>query len=143
MISRGQRSPATGLWRPGPGQRCAQPPLRTACAPARTSRSVRAALGDVEPAPLPDGPLPAAKLVDYLGPRRWRGARLPAGHERSVRSTGGFTSWCCRARAGTVPPLAEIEDEVRRIGIGTAASVPPRSARDAARALTLEVTAAP
>jgi parvulin-like peptidyl-prolyl isomerase len=109
--------------------------------------SVRAELGDAEPVPLPDGPLPAAKLVDYLGPTPLRAALdLPAGGVSDpVRSTGGFHVLVLVAREpGTVPALAEIEEEVRAEWRRNGGERALRSQLETLRArATLDVTAAP
>jgi parvulin-like peptidyl-prolyl isomerase len=78
--------------------------------------AVRAALGDAEPAPLPDGPLPVAKIADYLAPTALRAALglAPGGVSDPVRSTAGVHVLVLLAREPQrLPPLAEIEDEVR------------------------------
>jgi len=125
---------------------------RAAAAAARLragedAASVRAALGDVEPVPLPDGPLPVAKLADYLGPTPLRAALdLPAGGVSDpVRSTDGLHVVELVAREpATVPPLAEIEDEVRAEWRRNGGERALRTQLDALRArATLEVTAAP
>jgi parvulin-like peptidyl-prolyl isomerase len=109
--------------------------------------TVKAALGDVEPIPLPDGPLPAAKLADYLGPTPLRAVLdLPASAVSDpVRSTAGYHVLVLVAREpGSVPPLAEIEDEVRAEWHRSSGERALRSQLDALRArATLEVTAAP
>ncbi len=78
--------------------------------------TVRAALGADEPVPLPDGPLPPAKLADYLSPTPLRAAlELPAGAVSDpVRSTDGIHVLVIVAREpDTAPPAAEIADEIR------------------------------
>jgi parvulin-like peptidyl-prolyl isomerase len=78
--------------------------------------SVRQALGDPEPAPVPDAPLPVAKLMEYVGPTATRAALAlaPGGVTEPVRSSAGFHVLVLVQRdAETVPPLADIEDEVR------------------------------
>src|SRR4029453_12279175 len=78
--------------------------------------SGRAELGGAAAAPLPDGPLPAAKLIDYLGPTPLRAALdlAASGVSDPVRSTGGLHVLMLVAREpGAVPPLAEIEDAGR------------------------------
>src|SRR5262249_30566505 len=54
--------------------------------------AVRATLGDAEPAPIPDGPLPLAKLAEYLGPTPVRAALAlaPGAVSDPVRSAAGF-----------------------------------------------------
>jgi hypothetical protein len=78
--------------------------------------TVRAALGDPDPAPLPDGPVPIAKLADYLAPTALRAALALASGEVSepIRSTAGLhvLVLVSRETAGP-PPLEQIEDEVR------------------------------
>ena len=78
--------------------------------------SVRQAFGDPEPAPVPDAPLPVAKLTEYVGPTATRAAfaLAPGGVTDPVRSAAGFHVLLLVQRdAATVPPLADIEDEVR------------------------------
>jgi parvulin-like peptidyl-prolyl isomerase len=78
--------------------------------------TVRDALGDTEVAPLPDAPLPAAKLVDYLGPTTARTALElePGGVSEPVRSGTGYHVLVVVAReAEWLPPLADIETDVR------------------------------
>ena len=78
--------------------------------------SVRQAFGDPEPAPVPDAPLPVAKLTEYVGPTATRAALAlaPGGVTEPVRSAAGFHVLLLVQRdAATVPPLADIEDEVR------------------------------
>jgi parvulin-like peptidyl-prolyl isomerase len=109
--------------------------------------TVRSALGDVEPVPLPDGPLPTAKLADYLGPTPLRAALdlPPGGVSEPVRSTGGLHVLVLVARQpGRVPPFAEIEDEVRAEWGRSGGERALRSQLDALRGrATLEVTATP
>jgi parvulin-like peptidyl-prolyl isomerase len=109
--------------------------------------TVRAALGDVEPIPLPDGPLPTAKLADYLGPTPLRAVLdlSPGEVSDPVRSTGGLHVLVLVAREpASVPPLAEIEDEVRTEWRRNDGERALRAQLDALRArATLEVTAAP
>jgi parvulin-like peptidyl-prolyl isomerase len=78
--------------------------------------SVRQALGDPEPAPLPDAPLPLAKLTEYIGPTAARAALglAPGAVTDPVRSSAGFRVLLLVSRdAESVAPLADIEDEVR------------------------------
>jgi hypothetical protein len=78
--------------------------------------AVAAALGDAEVAPLPDAPLPPAKLREYLGPTASRAALdLPVGQASDpVRSSQGYHVLEVVERdAGQAPPLAEIEEQVR------------------------------
>jgi hypothetical protein len=77
---------------------------------------IRDALGDREVAPLPDEPLPAAKLLDYLGPTAVRTAlALAAGAVSDpVRSGTGYHVLVTVAREATwLPPLADVEADVR------------------------------
>ena len=109
--------------------------------------TVRAALGDPEPAPLPDGPLPVSKLADYLAPTPLRTALMlaPGGVSDPVRSTAGVHVLVLVAREPErVPPLAEIEDEVRVEWHRRAGERALRAQLDALRArATLEVGGAP
>jgi parvulin-like peptidyl-prolyl isomerase len=78
--------------------------------------TVRAALGDPEIAPLPNGWLAPAKLRDYLGPTPARTVlELPVGAvSEPVRSGIGFhVLQVLEQEAPRTPPLAEIEGEVR------------------------------
>jgi len=78
--------------------------------------AVRAQLGDAEPAPLPDAPVPLATLATYLGPTPLHAAiaLAPGAVSDPVRSTAGFHVLTLVARdAEVVPPLADIEGEVR------------------------------
>ena len=71
----------------------APPTRRGACAPASRSPRSPTALGDRDPAPLPDALLPPAKLRDYLGPTPLRAALDLHARARSaipVRSTAGL-----------------------------------------------------
>lgn len=73
-------------------------------------------LGDSEIAPLPDDLLPAAKLREYLGPSALRAALElePGGVSDPVSSSVGFhVLVLVRREAAVVPPLADIELEVR------------------------------
>lgn len=77
--------------------------------------AVRAALGDEEISPLPEGLLPPAKLIDYLGPTALRAALgLEVGAVSDpVRATSGYHVLQVTDRQGdVVPPLAEIRAEV-------------------------------
>ena len=77
--------------------------------------AVRAALGDPEMAPLPDAPLPLAKLVDYLGPTASRvAATLDAGQVSDpVRSSTGYHVLQVLERVpDSGPPLSEIKPQV-------------------------------
>jgi parvulin-like peptidyl-prolyl isomerase len=78
--------------------------------------TVRAALGDAEIAPLPEGWLPPAKLRDYLGPTPARTVlELSVGDvSEPVRSGIGFhVLQVLEREAPRTPALAEIEGEVR------------------------------
>jgi parvulin-like peptidyl-prolyl isomerase len=73
-------------------------------------------LGDPQVAPLPADYLPAAKLREYLGPTATRAAMLleAAGVSDPVRSATGYHVLQLVDREDArVPPLAEIEKEVR------------------------------
>jgi parvulin-like peptidyl-prolyl isomerase len=73
---------------------------------------VKTALGDTEIAPLPDAPLPAAKLGEYLGPTAVRTAlALPQGGVSDpVRSqTGYHVLQVVAKQAGEPPPFEEIK----------------------------------
>ncbi len=77
--------------------------------------AVRAASGDSEPLPLPDTPLPPAKLVEYLGPTTARAAlSLDVGAvSEPVRSSSGFhVLQVVEREPDTLPPLGEIKSEV-------------------------------
>lgn len=77
---------------------------------------VRDALGDPEVVPLPDGPLPPGKLLDYLGPTALRTALGldVGGVSDPVRSSSGYHVLQVVERVdGTVPVLDEVRDEVR------------------------------
>ncbi len=72
-------------------------------------------LGDEEIAPLPDAPLPPAKLVDYLGPTALRAALGLVEGEVSepVRSGQGLHVLLVVARdAGAARPLEDVRSEV-------------------------------
>lgn len=93
---------------------------RAAEAAARLRRgeefeAVKAALGDVEVAPLPQVLLPAAKLADYLGPTAVRAvARLDVGGVTDpVRSSSGYHVLQLLERsAGETPPFETVKDQV-------------------------------
>ncbi|HVN84777.1 MAG TPA: peptidylprolyl isomerase [Candidatus Binatia bacterium] len=77
--------------------------------------AVRAALGDTEPAPLPDASLPLAKLIDYLGPTAARVAtELEVGEVSDpVRSSTGYHVLQVVERVpDRGPPLADIKPQV-------------------------------
>jgi parvulin-like peptidyl-prolyl isomerase len=77
--------------------------------------SVREEFGDDDAAPIPDAPLPVAKLADYLGPTALRSAlTLPPGSVSDpVRSAAGWHVLVVVARRDAdPPPLAEIEAQV-------------------------------
>lgn len=109
--------------------------------------AIRAALGAGEPIPLPDGPLPIAKLADYLAPTPLRAVLdlPPGGVSAPVRSTAGLHVLLLVAREpARVPPLAEIEDEVRAEWRRRGGERALRTQLDELRArATLEVTATP
>jgi parvulin-like peptidyl-prolyl isomerase len=78
--------------------------------------TVREELGDPEVAPLPDGPLPAVKLREYLGPTALRAALAlePGEVAGPIRSgTGRHVLVLVSREADAAPPFAEIEDLVR------------------------------
>lgn len=77
--------------------------------------AVQSALGDAELAPLPDAPLPVAKLVDYLGPTAARTATALGVGEVSdpVRSNNGLhVLQVLERQADTAPPFEEIKPQV-------------------------------
>jgi parvulin-like peptidyl-prolyl isomerase len=77
--------------------------------------TVRIACGDREPLPLPETPLPPAKLVEYLGPTAARAAlSLDVGAvSEPARSSGGWqVLQVVEREPDTVPPLAEIKSQV-------------------------------
>ncbi len=81
-----------------------------------TIPAVAGELGDPELPPLPDGPLPPAKLREYLGPTALRAvlALEPGGVSEPVRSNAGWHVLQLVAREPRrTPSLPEIEDEVR------------------------------
>jgi parvulin-like peptidyl-prolyl isomerase len=85
---------------------------RTGADPA----SLQAALGPGPVAPVPAALLPPSKLREYLGPAAVEalGPLAPGDVSEPVRAAGGL--WVLRLVArepGRVPPLAEIEPEVR------------------------------
>jgi len=77
--------------------------------------TVRDALGDPELSPLPDAPLPPAKLREYLGPTALRTVlNLPAGEVSDpVRSgTGYHVLEVLERQADAVPPFSTIRPEL-------------------------------
>jgi len=73
-------------------------------------------LGDRDPAPPPDAPLPLVKLADYLGPTALRTALAltPGTVSDPVRSAAGWHVLVLVGRQDAEPPpLAEIEAQVR------------------------------
>lgn len=77
---------------------------------------VRDELGDPEVAPLPDAPLPAAKLREYLGPTPAEALLgiAPGQVGEPVRSSAGYHVLVVVERTDAdVPPLADVEPEVR------------------------------
>lgn len=77
--------------------------------------AVEAAVGDRPLSPLPDGPLPPAKLRDYLGPTGLRAAlALGAGEvSEPIRSSDGYRVLQIVTRQADVSPaLADIEPQV-------------------------------
>jgi len=80
-----------------------------------TFAAVRAALGDPEISPLPDAPLPAEKLIDYLGPTALKAALglAPGEVSEPVRSGMGYhILQVVERQPDLTPPLAEIEAQV-------------------------------
>jgi parvulin-like peptidyl-prolyl isomerase len=78
--------------------------------------AVAAEWGDVEIAPLPDGPLPAAKLREYVGPTALATARsLEVGEiSEPIVTAGGVRILLLLAKSVPEdPPLSEVESEVR------------------------------
>lgn len=76
---------------------------------------VRARYGDPEPLPLPETPLPPAKLQDYLGPTAVRTALvLPVGAVSDpIRAAGGWHVLTVVERTpGVVPPFESIRHQV-------------------------------
>ncbi len=77
--------------------------------------TVQAALGDRELSPLPQAPLPAAKLIDYIGPTALQVALGLAAGEVSepVRSSAGYhVLQVVERQPDSTPPLAEITPQV-------------------------------
>lgn len=77
--------------------------------------AVRAEHGDAEVAPLPDAPLPAAKLADYLGPTALRAVlELDVGGVSDpVRSSTGYHVLQLVERDGSaVPAFDDVRDQV-------------------------------
>ncbi|MBI4514920.1 MAG: peptidyl-prolyl cis-trans isomerase [Deltaproteobacteria bacterium] len=77
--------------------------------------ALRAALGDEELAPLPDGLLPPAKLVDYLGPTaaHTAAALAPGAVSDPVRSSTGYhVLQVIERQPDPDPPLDEIRPQV-------------------------------
>jgi hypothetical protein len=109
--------------------------LRAAAAVARLRAGedfavVAHELGDVDVVELPDALLPTAKLVEYLGPTAAREALdLKAGSvSEPIRSGAGYTVLDVLERdSTTVPPLADVEPQVR-------AELRRKAAEDALRA---------
>jgi parvulin-like peptidyl-prolyl isomerase len=78
--------------------------------------SVAAALGDALVAPLPDAPLPVAKLVEYAGPAAFAALAqtAPGSVSEPLPLSGGFQVLVLSARAGgSAPPYEAIADTVR------------------------------
>jgi len=78
--------------------------------------TVAAELGDPEIAPVPDAPLPASKLREYLGPTATRTVLelAPGAVSDPVRSSTGFhVIELVEREEPAVPPLDEIRDLVR------------------------------
>ena len=77
---------------------------------------VQQAVGDAPVARLPDAPLPAAKLREYLGPAAVEAlaALAPGEVAEPVRTAGGYQVLRLVAREpDREPELAEVEAEVR------------------------------
>jgi hypothetical protein len=78
--------------------------------------TVRAELGSPEVAPLPDAPLPPAKLREYVGPTALLAALdlAPGATSEPVRSAQGYhVLHLVEREAGGAPPLEEIAPQVR------------------------------
>jgi peptidylprolyl isomerase len=78
--------------------------------------AVRRELGSPEVAPLPDAPLPPAKLREYLGPTALLGALdlAPGATSDPIRSAQGFhVLELVEREPGGTPPLEEILPQVR------------------------------
>src|SRR5262249_13701855 len=118
-----------------PGRTEEQARVRAAAAVARLRAGedfavVADELGDLGVVPLPEALLPTAKLIEYLGPPAAREAPDPdaGGVSEPVRSASGYTVLEVLERdSTTVPPLAEVEPQVR-------AELRRKSAEDALRA---------
>ncbi len=81
-----------------------------------TAVALQQAVGDEPVAKLPDAPLPAAKLREYLGPAAVDAAATlsPGEVTDPVRAAGGYQVLRLVAReSNRVPELAEVEAEVR------------------------------
>ena len=81
-----------------------------------TAAALQQAVGDGPVAKLPDAPLPAAKLREYLGPAAVEAAAAlaPGGVSDPVRAAGGYQVLRLVAREpNRVPDLTEVENEVR------------------------------
>jgi len=77
--------------------------------------TVYAGLGDRELSPLPDAPLPAPKLVDYLGPTTAQAALALAAGETSepVRSSTGYhVLQILERQADERPPLTRVKSQI-------------------------------
>ena len=100
--------------KPDEGMRLADEAVRRLRA-GEAFETVRESLGDHEISPLPDAPLPPAKLVDYLGPTVLRAAlALGAGEvSEPVQSGQGIhvVLLVARDRAAT-PPLADVRPQI-------------------------------
>jgi hypothetical protein len=108
------------LWvRAAPGEVEAQARAEQATARLRAGEpfeAVAAALGDAPVAPVPDAPLPAAKLADYLGPAALAALDgLEAGAVAGpLPAAGGHQVLLLAAREpAAAPPFEAVEAEVR------------------------------
>ncbi len=103
----------------GKGEEAARERARRAAERLRAGdpiEAVRAELGSSEVAPLPDAPLPPAKLREYLGPTALLAALdlAPGATSEPVRSAQGYHVLALVEReAGGAPPLEEIAPQVR------------------------------
>lgn len=103
----------------GSGEEAARERARRASERLRAGvplESVRIELGSPELAPLPDAPIPPAKLREYLGPTALLAALdlAPGATSEPVRSAQGYHVLALVEReTGGAPPLEEIVPQVR------------------------------